>query len=209
MKKKPKYILRLLVAISSLFVQCKQGKVHYLPILGVKTLDPTTKDTIYHKVGDFSLTDQYGQVVTQDTFRHKIYVANFFFVTCPGICKQMNNELERVAKVYAGNSKVKFLSHTVNPQDDSVSVLAQYAKDHDAVPYQWYFVRGDRDKTLELARHSYLAETEGYLVHSQNLTLIDGDGYIRGVYSGTVPTDVDKLITDIKLLVKEEQENGE
>jgi protein SCO1/2 len=197
----------VLLLVTTLFlVHCKKGRVRYLPILGVKMLDSVSRDTIYHKTEGFKIMDQMGQMVTQDTFSHKIYVANFFFVTCPGICKQMNNELEKVEKAFAGNSKVKFLSFTVNPQDDSIPVLAGYAKAHDAVPYQWYFVRGDHDKVLELARHSYLAETDGYLVHSQNLTLVDGDGHIRGVYSGTVESDVTRLIADIKLLLKEESE---
>jgi protein SCO1/2 len=139
---------------------------------------------------------------------NKVYVANFFFVSCPGICRQMNNELERVQKAFVGNSKVKFVSHTVTPDQDSVPVLLQYAKLHDAVSYQWYFLTGDKKQILDLAVHSYLAETDGYLVHSQNLTLIDMEGRIRGVYSGTVPIDVDKLIKDINILLKEESENG-
>jgi len=193
-----------------LLAQCKGSKteVRYLPILGISTTDSVTKDTIYHTIANFSITDQMGQIVTQDTFSNKIYVANFFFVTCPGICKQMNNELESVQKAFAGNSKVKFLSFTVNPEQDSIPALQEYAKLHDAVPYQWYFLRGDKDQVLNLARNSYLAETNGYLVHSQNLTLVDTKRRIRGVYSGISQPEVDKLITDIKLLLKEESENS-
>jgi len=198
----------ILLSITVLFTQCKHKQVRYLPIIGISTVDKANGDTIYHTIANFTTTDQLGQVVTQDTFRNKIYVANFFFVTCPGICKQMNEELERVQKSFAGNGKVKFASFTVNPEYDSIPVLAEYAKLHDAVPYQWYFLRGDKQQVLDLARHSYLAETEGYLVHSQNLTLIDSKGRIRGVYSGLVTTDVDRLIKDIQLLLKEESENN-
>jgi protein SCO1/2 len=186
------------------FYACTRKQVHYLPILGQSTLAPNGKDSLYHTIADFTLTDQMNQVITQDTFKGKVYVANFFFVTCPTICRQMNNELQRVEEAYKGNGKVKFLSHTVNPEEDSVPVLAEYAKRHNAVPYQWYFVTGNKDVILELARHSYLAETDGYLIHSPNLTLIDGKGRIRGIYSGTVHSDVDKLISDIGLLLKEE-----
>jgi len=202
--------LAVLVLMPVLLAQCKGRKteVRYLPILGISTTDSVTKDTIYHTIANFSITDQMGQIVTQDTFSNKIYVANFFFVTCPGICKQMNNELESVQKAFAGNSKVKFLSFTVNPEQDSIPALQEYAKLHDAVPYQWYFLRGDKDQVLNLARNSYLAETNGYLVHSQNLTLVDSKRRIRGVYSGISQPEVDKLITDIKLLLKEESENS-
>ncbi len=199
----------LVLALCILFLtQCKRKESRYLPIMGISRVDSITKDTIYHTIAGFKLTDQFGQVVTADTFRNKVYVANFFFVTCPGICRQMNNELERVQKAFIGNSKVKFVSHTVTPEQDSVPALLQYAKLHNAVPYQWYFLTGDKKQILDLAIHSYLAETDGYLVHSQNLTLIDMEGRIRGVYSGTVTSDVDRLITDINLLLKEENENA-
>jgi len=196
-------------AITILFIaECKDHKVHYLPIMGISKVDSVSKDTIYHTIANFSLMDQMGQVVTRDTFKHSIYVANFFFVTCPGICRKMNNELERVQKTFTGYNSVKFVSFTVNPEEDSIPVLAEYAKQHDAVPYQWYFLRGEKSKVLDLAIHSYLAETDGYLVHSQNLTLIDMEGRIRGVYSGVIPAEVDRLIKDINLLLKEESENG-
>jgi protein SCO1/2 len=200
--------LGVLATISVLLMQCKRREVRYLPIMGISRVDSVTKDTVYHTIANFKLTDQFGQVVTVDTFRNKVYVANFFFVSCPGICRQMNNELERVQKAFVGNSKVNFVSHTVTPDQDSVPVLLQYAKLHDAVPYQWYFLTGDKKQILDLAVHSYLAETDGYLVHSQNLTLVDMEGRIRGVYSGTVPSDVDKLMKDINILLKEESENG-
>lgn len=198
-----------LIAAVILLAQCQSKRtVRYLPILGINKYDSIKKDTNYHTVADFKLTDQFGQTVTADTFKNKIYVANFFFATCPGICKQMNNELERVEKAFANNNKVKFVSHTVTPDQDSVPVLAQYALLHDAIPYQWYFLTGDKKQILDLAIHSYLLETDGYLVHSQNLTLVDTHRHLRGVYSGTVPADVDRLIKDISVLLKEESENS-
>src|SRR5581483_6148876 len=109
------FALGALVSLTILFVECdsRPKVVRYLPILGISSVN-----------------------ANGDTFRNKIYVANFFFVTCPGICKQMNSELEDVQKVFAGNNKVKFLSFTVNPDQDSIPALLQYAKLHDAVPYQ-------------------------------------------------------------------------
>lgn len=198
----------LLFAIVVFFTECKKKEARYLPILGISKYDSLKKDTVYHTIAYFKLTDQLGQVVTPDTFKNKVYVADFFFATCPGICKEMNSQLERVEKAFPGNKKVKFVSYTVTPDMDSVPVLLQYAKLHDAVPYQWYFLTGDKKQIIDLAIHSYLTESDGLLVHSPNLILVDMEGRIRGVYSGVIITDVGKLINDINLLLKEEKENG-
>ncbi len=196
----------LYLAISVWFVNCnvKPKEKLMLPIYGERSLDPATHDSVDHHVLDFKMTDQFGQTVTLDTFKNKIYCANFFFVTCPGICKKMNSELERVSKNFVGNSNVKFISYTVNPEQDSVPVLATYAKDHQAVPYQWYFVTGDKNEIIKQARFSYDLQTDKNLVHSQNITLIDKKGRIRGVYGGIISEDMDRLIKDINLLLKEE-----
>jgi protein SCO1/2 len=204
-----RYFSALVVSVALFACTHTQKKVRLLPYYGIRHYSDTLKDTVYHQVLPFSMTDQFNQTVTLDSFRNKIFVANFFFVTCPGICRIMNNELELVAKNFAGDGNVKFVSYTVNPEQDTVEALAGYAKLHDAVPYQWYFLRGDRKATAMLAKASYNLETDGYLVHSQNLTLIDKEGHIRGVYSGTVPSEVTRLTADIKKLEEEEKQNGE
>ena len=189
--------------------------IRLLPYIGVNTVDSSLVDgkykvdTIYHKVLDFKLTDQLGQTVTLDTFKNKVFVAKFFFATCPGICKRMNSLLENATKKFAGNSHVKFVSYTVNPVNDSVPVLLEYAKMHDAVPYQWYFLTGDKKEIYNLARKSYyaaVADTNEGFVHTQNMALIDYQGHIRGIYSGTDSNDVNKMVVDIKLLLQEETE---
>jgi protein SCO1/2 len=197
--------LLICMSVSIWFVNCNvKPKEHLLlPIYGDRYLDRITHDSVDHHVIAFKMTDQLGQTVTLDTFKNKIYCANFFFVTCPGICKKMNNELERVQKKFAGNTNVKFLSYTVNPEQDSVPALAAYAKEHEAVPYQWYFVTGDKNEIIKQARFSYNLQTDKNLVHSQNVTLIDKKGRIRGVYGGTISEDMDRLIKDIDLLLKE------
>jgi protein SCO1/2 len=197
--------LLICISVSIWFVNCnvKPKEKLLLPIYGDRYLDTVTHDSVDHHVLAFKMTDQFGQTVTLDTFKNKIYCANFFFVTCPGICKKMNNELERVQKKFAGNTNVKFLSYTVNPEQDSVPALAQYAIEHEAVPYQWYFVTGNKDEIIKQARFSYDLQTDKFLVHSQNITLIDKKGRIRGVYGGTISEDMDRLIKDIDLLLKE------
>lgn len=188
-----------------------------LPYIGNWTLDSAKTDgkykvdTVYHKVLDFKLTDQFGQTVTLDTFKNKVFVANFFFAQCPGICKRMNSLLETATMKFKGNPQVKFLSYTVDPRRDSVPVLLDYAKMHDAVPYQWYFLTGDKEAIYNLAGKSYYAAVEdsagSSFIHTQNMALVDKHGHIRGIYSGTDSTEVNKMVIDINLLLQEENQN--
>lgn len=189
-----------------------------LPYIGAVKVDSSLVngkykiDSVYHKVLDFKLTDQFGQTVTLDTFKNKVFVANFFFAQCPGICKRMNSLLEGATKKFAGNSHVKFVSYTVDPARDSVPALLQYAKLHDAVPYQWYFLTGDKNEIYRLARKSYYAAADdsgqNNFVHTQYMALVDYDGHIRGVYNGIDSTDVRKMVVDINLLLQEENEKN-
>jgi len=188
-----------------------------LPYVGVNKVDSTLVDgkykvdTIYHSVLGFKLLDQFGQTVTLDTFKNKVFVANFFFAQCPGICKRMNSLLETATLKFKGNPNVKFVSYTVDPLRDSVPVLLDYAKMHDAVPYQWYFLTGNKNEIYNLARKSYYAAVDdsagNNFVHTQNMALVDYQGHIRGIYSGTDSTEINKMIVDINLLLQEENEN--
>ena len=160
-----------------------------------------------HKIKEFRLTDQEGRTVTQDNFKDKIYVADFFFVNCEGICPIMSNQLMRVNEKFKDNPDVLILSHTVKPDEDSIPVLKRYAEDHEATS-NWYFVTGDVKQINELARSSYLVgategETEEDFVHTQFFTLVDPQKRIRGFYDGTDSTEVSKLIGDIEKLVAE------
>jgi len=122
----------------------------------------------------------------------------------------MNSLLEDATKKLKGNASVKFVSYTVNPGNDSVPVLLEYAKMHDAVPYQWYFLTGDKKEIYNLARKSYyaaVADTNEGFVHTQNMALVDMEGHIRGIYSGTDSTEVNKMMVDINLLLQEENQN--
>jgi protein SCO1/2 len=206
-------LVLLVVAIGVLIAAFKISRsnepMRLLPIYGPKNYNASSNDTTYHKVLDFKLTDQMGHLVTLDSFKHKIFVANFFYATCPGICKKMNMELERATKDFTGNPYIKFVSYTVDPLRDSVPVLANYAKMHDAVPYQWYFLTGDKAEIYNLARKSYFAAVDegdgSNFVHTQNMALVDTAGYLRGFYSGTDSAEVDRMIVDINLLLKEEK----
>ncbi len=175
-----------------------------LPVYGEKN-----DDSSFHKISDWKLIDQNGKYLSQEDFMNKIYVADFFFTTCKGICPKMSNQLERVAQKFKNNYEIQFLSHTVKPSEDNSSVLKLYADGHHADEKQWHFVTGDKKQIYELARKSYLSSVSAGdggaddFVHTQFFTLIDRERRIRGFYDGTDSTDVNKLIDDISILLNE------
>lgn len=202
-------LLAAVGVLAAAYMVMKSNKpMRLLPIYGPKEYNATTHDTDYHQVFNFKLTSEHGHTITLDSFKHKIFVANFFYATCPGICKKMNAELEKATKNFAGNPNVKFVSYTVDPRRDSVPVLAEYAKMHDAVPYQWYFLTGKKDDIYNLAIKSYYASVDTAdgvnFVHTDNMALVDTAGHLRGFYKGTDTTEVKQMISDINLLLKEE-----
>jgi protein SCO1 len=186
-----------------------------LPTFGQDERDSVTADgktipvSVVHTVQDFSFTDQTGQPVTQKTFADKIYVTDFFFTTCPGICPRMTKQMERVYAKYKGNDQIKFLSHTVNPKVDSVPVLAEYAEEHGADAKQWHFVTGDKKQLYDMARYGYFVTAvegdggESDFVHTEKFVLVDKDRRIRGYYDGTDSSKVDELMKDMDILLSE------
>lgn len=187
---------------------CKQKAPELLlPVYGEKTLNGT--DTIYHTIGDFKLTNQYGETVSKETVKNKIYVANFFFATCQSICPAMSSNLTEVQNVFAADDSLLLLSHSVNPMHDTVEVLMNYANTYHASKNKWHLLTGDKKAIYDLAKTGYLVNAleddgspEGFL-HSELFLLIDKQGRMRGMYDGTDKAQVGKLIEDIKLLKTE------
>jgi len=167
----------------------------------------------FHRVGSFNLTDQDGNQVTENDFKDKIYVTDFFFVTCPTICPKMTKQMDRVYHEFEENNNISFLSHTVMPESDSVPVLKEYANEIGVSSDKWKFVTGDKRQIYNLARKTYFAAiTEGDggvddFVHTENFVLVDKEKKLRGFYDGTSKKDVDRLITDIYTLLEEYTEN--
>jgi protein SCO1/2 len=163
----------------------------------------------FHRVGPFSLTNQNGKTVTEKDYEDKIYVTDFFFVTCPTICPKMTKQMNRVYDEFKNNQDISFLSHTVMPEADSVPVLNKYAKDLGVYSDKWNFVTGDKKQIYNLARKTYFAAiTEGDggvndFVHTENFVLVDKDKRLRGFYDGTSKVDVDRLIIDVYALIEE------
>jgi protein SCO1/2 len=170
---------------------------------------PARTDGRSHCIRDFNFTDQTGKLVTRTDYKDAIVIVDFFFTTCEGICPTMSKQMERVYQHYYGKLNIQFLSHTVNPENDSVPVMAAYAQKHGANSEQWKFVTGNKAEIYEMARRWYLvSDTEGDgsredFVHSPYFALVDKQGHVRGHYDGTDTKDVDRLITDINVLLME------
>ncbi len=164
----------------------------------------------FHAIPDFEFVNQEGIQVTQQTFSNTIYVADFFFTTCPGICPKMAQNMARVAEVFKGDSQVKILSHSVTPSIDSVPLLKAYATDRSIDAEQWHLVTGNKRNIYDLGRYAYFVEEDlgreksaDDFLHTENFVLIDKNKHIRGIYNGLNKRSVDQLIADIKTLQKE------
>ncbi|MFS4466480.1 SCO family protein [Maribacter sp. 2210JD10-5] len=160
----------------------------------------------YHTIADFSLTNQNGKTVTQADYKDKIYIADFFFTTCPTICPIMTKNMAEIQKEIKDEKDVMLLSHSVTPVIDSVAQLKKYALEKGVIDEKWNLVTGAKKDIYELARKSYLAvKTDGDggpfdMIHTENFILVDKERRIRGFYDGTKEDDIQKLLEDLKIL---------
>lgn len=187
----------------------KHNFIH-LPFYGKKELAANGKDTIYHSIPPFKFVNQNGDTITDKSYDGKIYVADYFFTTCKSICPKMTTELLRIQEKFAyTNGMVQILSHTVNPENDSVPILNLYANMVHADPKMWKFVTGDKKQLYDLARNGYLLNAlegdggPGDFIHSELFILVDKEKHIRGIYDGTKIKEVNNLIDAIKVLMAE------
>ena len=208
----------ILLLPTTIYFVLTTGKhnILHLPYYGNKDVVKVTEngkektDTIYHSIPDFSFTDQLGKTITQKDFEGKIYVTDFFFATCPGICPKMSAQLLRVQEKFEEYPDVMLLSHTVNPEQDTVAALAAYAEMVHANNERWHFVTGNKEDLYKQALYGYLLNASedilapGGFLHSEMFVLIDKQRHIRGFYDGTSVKDVNRLIDEIKVLIAEE-----
>lgn len=170
-----------------------------------------------HHIADFAFTNQNGKIITQDDYKGKIYVADFFFTTCPTICPKMTDNMVWLQERIKDNPKVMLLSHSVTPDIDTPEVLKAYAKDKGVIDSKWNLVTGNKKDIYYIARKSYLAvkttnSDELYdMVHTENFILVDDKGRIRGFYNGTNldnkvdgEKNVEQLLEDINWLSEHE-----
>jgi protein SCO1/2 len=163
----------------------------------------------YHKIAPFSLTNQNGATITQKAYENKIYVADFFFTTCPTICPKMTANMGLLQEALKENDQVGLLSFSVTPQIDSVAQLKKYALEKGVIDSKWNLLTGDKKQIYELARKSYLAvKNDGDggphdMIHTENFILVDPEKRIRGFYDGTDTVAMETLLSDIELLQQE------
>ena len=175
-------------------------------------LDDSTIQHIkrFHKIDDFSLVNQNNEIITNETYDGKIYIADFFFTTCPGICPIMKENMIELQDEFINDDDVLLLSHTVTPEIDSVSVLKKYSQEKGVLDTKWNMVTGDKKQIYNLARKSYLvaedieSPRQYDMIHTENFVLVDSKRRIRGFYDGTDSNVMEDLINDIKILKKEE-----
>jgi protein SCO1/2 len=206
--KKLLFLPLIALAISCSSPSEKTSEVAELPILGERYVDDN-QDTVYHSIADFAFVNQIGDTIRKEDMAGKIYVADFFFTTCPTICPVMKKEMLRVYEQFKGEPNFRILSHSIDPSHDTQAVLKDYAEKL-GVPdaATWNFLTGDQEKIFEIGQTSYLTTTmaddmePGGFLHSGAFLLVDQQGRIRGVYDGTKTEQVDRLLADIPKLLK-------
>lgn len=215
----------LLFILLIIFTSCKKeikkenikvvetSRVNYLPYYNDESFTPhwltpgSDEEKAFHKIPDFELTNQLGEIVTQKTFYNKIYITDFFFTSCPGICPKMTGNMAKLQEEFINDSDVLLLSHSVMPTTDSVSVLKTYAKKNHVINNKWHLVTGDKNDIYSLGRDHYFVENDlgeekgiNDFLHTENFLLIDNKKHIRGIYNGLNRASIAQLITDVKAL---------
>ena len=186
-----------------------------LPVYSPSDVNPKLVDASVkhinnnHTIASFTLTNQNGETITNKDYKDKIYVADFFFTRCQTICIAMAYNMSELQAHYKNDSEIMFLSHSVTPVMDSVSVLKAYAEDKGVIDGKWHVATGSKKHIYELARKSYFAVLddgngdENDFIHTEQFVLVDKERRIRGYYDGTNKEDMQKIIADIALLKEE------
>lgn len=201
--------LNVLLALSLFIASCQEKK--NLPFLGPKDtrLVAGQIDTVYHQIPAFRFLNQDSVWVSEKDMVGKIYIADFFFTSCPTICPKMKTQLLRIYERYAENDVIRILSHSIDPTYDTPSVLKQYSTRLQVKSPRWNMLTGDKAAIYKLGEKSYMVTAQedkneaGGFVHSGAFILVDKNRHVRGIYDGTQEAEVNHLIEDIEILLKE------
>ncbi len=193
-----------------------QSRVDILPYYNEATFTPHWIDLsdeildTFHRISPFTLSNQEGEIVTEKSFEDKIYVVDFFFTTCPGICPQMTANMMDLQEAFLEDDEVLLMSHSVTPDRDSVSVLKKYGEKKGILSHKWHLVTGEKIDIYKLGRKDYFVEEDlgleknlNEFLHTENFVLIDKRRHIRGIYNGLKQTAINQLIADIQTLKME------
>jgi protein SCO1 len=220
--KKVLMLLILLAVPGAVYYLLKEKGINRyrpLPIYGEKQVAKTFKikrrkqvpDTIYHVIRDFKFLNQNSDTVRFPADSNQITVVNFFYTKCPSFCRNMNKEMARVAKIYSKNRLMRFLSISVDPENDTPSVLAEYSKPFTVENNKWDFVTGNQELIFSIAKNDFLVDAiqdtlnRKEIIHTPMIILLDPQKRIRGYYDSSRGADqVNLLVDEIKLLITEE-----
>jgi protein SCO1/2 len=197
-------VLNFLVAL--LAFSCSQEKK--LPFLGPKQVN-AKGDTVYHQIPSFRFLNQDSVFVSEKDVEGKVYVADFFFTTCPTICPKMKTQMLRIYERYKDRDEVRIISHSIDPDFDTPNVLKDYAARLQVKAPKWNLLTGDKTAIYQLGQKSYMVSAQedpneaGGFVHSGAFILVDKNRHVRGIYDGTVEAEVNHLLEDMEILLKE------
>jgi protein SCO1/2 len=197
-------VLNFLVAL--LAFSCSQEKK--LPFLGPKQVN-AQGDTVYHQIPSFRFLNQDSVFVNEKDVEGKVYVADFFFTTCPTICPKMKTQMLRIYERYKDRDEVRIISHSIDPDFDTPNVLKDYASRLQVKAPKWNLLTGDKAAIYQLGQKSYMVSAQedpneaGGFVHSGAFILVDKNRHVRGIYDGTVEAEVNHLLEDMEILLKE------
>jgi protein SCO1/2 len=206
----------ILLPFTLLLYWCNKPKpkVDVLPIMGQTRLVESTDaqgdfrwDTVYHTLPDFKFVSHMGDTITKDIMAGKVVIADFFFTECKGICIPMSQNMARVQEEFIGQDDVFLLSHTVDPERDSVAKLHDYAQLYDVNPRKWLMLTGEKKDLYGIARNGYMITADQGdggpedFIHSERFVLLDKQQRIRGYYDGTSEEEIDRLREDVKRLL--------
>lgn len=202
----------IIIFICLILISCKE-KARKLPYYSTSDFTPiweiNNKEN-FHKIRAFNLIDQHGKAFTEKNIDNKICVVDFIFTSCAGICPKMTTNMLLLQDKFLKDENILLLTHSVTPENDSVSVLAAYAK-HKNIQYnRWRLLTGEKSEIYDLGRKYYFVEEDlgekrdsSIFLHTENLVLIDKDKRIRGIYNGIDKSSISTLIDDIEALEKE------
>ena len=216
--KKHKIFLRVLFIVSTiilaLFYDALKSKkvlpIYQPSMVNYELVDSTLQHVKkYHKIAPFSFENQNGKIITQDDYEGKIYIADFFFTTCPSICPKMTANMGSIQKEIMNDSNVMLLSYSVTPKIDSVPQLKKYAIEKGVNDEKWNLLTGNKKEIYTMARKSYLAVKDDGdggpydMIHTENFILVDPEKKIRGFYDGTNTLAMRELLIDLEILKDE------
>jgi protein SCO1/2 len=211
---KLRYLILFLGTLIFLVLSCNNWGREELPIYNPSDFNAELVDVSLqssngnHTVSDFELINQNGKIVTQEDYRDRVYIVDFFFTRCPSICPLMTSNMIKIQNEFINNSDIMLLSLSVTPEIDSISVLRKYANDKGAIDSKWNITTGNKKHIYELARKSYFAVVEQGdggmqdFIHTPNFILVDKKRQIRGVYNGTEDEEINRLMDDLRILIK-------